>query len=257
MRKAIVDRLAEGKGRLSQAFARTVDAIYPPQCLACPKPTETPQGLCGTCWRETFFFSGKVCDYCGVTVPTAEGHDGRVICDSCSHAPPAWDRGRAAVAYEGVGRRLALSLKHGDRLDTVAPLARWMRHAGEAFLGDDVILVPVPLHWRRLLERTYNQSAELARAIHRQTNTQFVPEMLRRVRNTPRQFGPRQGRFATVSEAFTPHPRHVSDVDGRRVLLVDDVLTSGATLSACADILKASGAQEVNVLVLARVTRDT
>lgn len=233
-----------------------VDAVYPPRCVACPAPTASAGQLCAACWRETHFISGATCRRCGVPlVGEAAGMAGEeAVCESCLRHPPGWDRGAAALVYGGAGRRMVLALKHGDRLDTVRPLAAWMAAAGRELLAEADLVAPVPLHWRRLLRRRYNQSAELARAIGRLAGRPVVPDLLVRQRATSPQSGGREARAANQADAIRLAPRR--QVAGARVLLVDDVLTTGATLSGCADVLRAAGASGVDVLVLARVAFD-
>lgn len=236
-----------------------LNAIYPPQCAACGEATDEAQGLCGTCWAKTPFISGLVCTRCGIPlVGEAEGgEDGDLLCDGCLHAPPAWDRGAAAVLYDGTGRRVALALKHGDRLDLAKPLARWMARVGRDLIAEAEVVAPVPLHWSRLVRRQFNQAAELARQRPISGRTSLVPDLLNRNRATRLQDGlDREERFANQRDAFEVNPKRAAAVQGRRVLLIDDVMTSGATLSACAEALRQAGAGTVNVLVLARVARQ-
>ena len=138
-----------------------IRAIYPPQCVACDAQTEDDFGLCADCWRETQFIGGLICDTCGTPLP---GEDqGEIIqCDECMTIARPWDHGRAVLAYTGVGRRLVLSLKHGDRTDLAPPVAKWMARRVESYAMLEPVLVPVPLHWMRLVKRRYNQSALLA-----------------------------------------------------------------------------------------------
>lgn len=235
---------------------RLADLLYPPRCLACREPTETPHGLCAACWRETGFAAGAVCDACGAPLADSGLAGARPLCGDCRARPPGWDRGRAALLYEGTGRRLVLLLKHGDRPDLARPLAGLMAAAGRDLLGPGTLLVPVPLHWRRLVRRRYNQSAEIARALADRTGLGWAPELLRRVRPTPSQEGRgREARQANVAGAFAVPPGRSGRVRGARLLLVDDVLTTGATLSAAAAALRAAGAARVDVLVAARAGR--
>jgi ComF family protein len=229
-----------------------INTVYPPRCMACPEPTDGPHGLCAACWRDTHFVTGAACAKCGVPlVGEAEEND---TCESCLRHPPAWDRGAAAMLYRGAGRRMVLALKHGDRLDMVRPLAGWMAQAGRAQLADAEIIAPVPLHWRRMVRRRYNQSAELARALSRRSGVPLAADLLRRRRFTvPQERMDRATRASNQSGAFAVNPRRVAALACRRVLLVDDVLTSGATLSNCAETLRAAGAARIDVLVLCRV----
>jgi ComF family protein len=229
-----------------------IDALFPPRCLACPEPTEAPHGLCAACWRDTHFVAGTACPKCGLPLLGEAGPED--LCDGCQRHPPAWDRGAAAVLYQDAGRKVVLALKHGDRLDMVPPLAGWMAAAGRGLLAEAELIAPVPLHWRRLLRRRYNQSAELARRLARLSGRPAALDLLvRRRATTPQQGMDRAGRAANQAGAFAVNPRRAAALAGRRVLLIDDVLTSGATLSACADTLRAGGAGGVDVLVLARV----
>ncbi len=220
--------------------ARLVDAIFPPRCLACTAATDAARGLCPACWADTHFIVGTTCGKCGVPLVGDAGAED--FCESCTRHPPAWDRGAAALLYAGAGRRMVLGLKHGDRLDMVRPLAAWMARAGGGLVAEAEVIAPVPLHWRRLVMRRYNQSAELARRIGRESGKAVVPDLLTRKRSTTPQAGGRDSRAANQAGAFAMTARHARGIAGRRVLLVDDVLTSGATLSACADTLRAAGA---------------
>jgi ComF family protein len=229
-----------------------IDTIFPPRCLACAEATDQPHGLCPACWRDTHFIAGTVCRTCGVPLVGAAGAED--VCESCARHPPAWDRGAAAVIYAGAGRKVVLALKHGDRLDMVRPLAGWMAGAGRGLLAEADMIAPVPLHWRRLLARRYNQSAELARRLGRISGRRVIPDLLLRQRaTTPQEGMSRAERVANQAAAFAVNPRRAAALEGRAVLLVDDVLTTGATLSACADCLRQAGAGRVDVLALARV----
>jgi predicted amidophosphoribosyltransferase len=229
-----------------------VDAVYPPRCLTCTEATEAPHGLCPACWRDTHFITGAACWKCGTPMPgEAEAGD---LCDGCLRHPPGWDRGRAAIAYTGAGRKAVLALKHGDRLDLAGPLAAWMVAAGGPLLAEADLVAPVPLHWRRLIRRRYNQSAELARRIAAAAGRPAVVDLLRRSRmTTPQERMDRDARHANQSGAIAVTPRRAGRVAGAHVLLIDDVITSGATLSACAEACRAAGAARVDVLALARV----
>ena len=227
-------------------------ALYPPACVACGALTESEFALCGSCWREAGFLAGAlVCDACGVPLPGRD--DGPVHCDDCLRRPRPWSRGRAALPYRGTGRALALALKHADRTDLARPLGLWLAAAARPLLLPGQALVPVPLHWTRLARRRHNQAQLLAREAGRILGLPVLPDALVRARPI-RSLGHegREARAKSLEGAIAPHPRRGAALAGRPVLLVDDVMTSGATLAACTDAGRAAGATEVRVLVLAR-----
>lgn len=231
-----------------------IRAIYPAQCVACDALTEAEHGLCGACWRDTWFIHGTCCDTCGMPLP---GEGTGLQCDDCMVIARPWDKGRAALVYKDVGRRLALGLKHGDRLDLVPSLATWMAHAGRPLLTPDTLLVPVPLHWTRLLKRRYNQAAELAKGVGRITGAEVRADALHRPKRTRALDGHnRDARFAALEGAIVSHPRRAAFLKDRDVVIVDDVMTSGATFAASSEACLNAGARSVCVLALARVVKD-
>ncbi|NIZ11847.1 ComF family protein [Phaeobacter sp. HF9A] len=231
-----------------------VSLVYPARCLNCGGLVESDFGLCSACWRETSFISGLVCDACGVPLPGED--DGQLVhCDACLQNPRVWAQGRAAFLYDGQGRRLVLALKHGDRTDLAGPASGWMARAATDLLQGDPLLLPVPLHWTRLLRRRYNQSALLAQALAARTGCDCCPDGLLRRKQTPMLEGrSRNERHALLDHAISINPRMRDRFLGRKILLVDDVMTSGATLSACSRACLDAGAEEVGVVVLARVS---
>lgn len=233
-----------------------LQVVYPPHCLNCAEIVDDVDGLCPTCWRDTPFVAGLVCDLCGAPLP-GEDSGSPVHCDDCrTHARP-WSQGRAALVYDGVGRRLVLALKHSDRTDLAEPGARWMAQAGRSLLAEGTVLVPMPLHWRRLAQRRFNQAALLSHALARHTGLEHQPDLLRRTRATPPQKGRGlDARYRNVEGAFRIPNRHVAKIAGRPVLLIDDVMTTGASLAAAAEVCLRAGAAELRVLCLARATRD-
>ena len=230
--------------------------IYPPQCLTCDARVTTDFGLCGACWRETPFIAGLVCDHCGVPLP-GEDTGKPEHCDDCLTLARPWSQGRAALLYKDNARRIVLALKHGDRLDLARPASNWLYRVAQPMLRPGMIVAPIPLHWLRLIKRRYNQAALLSAAVAKLAGLEHCPDLLIRQRNTHSQEGrSRDGRFANMADALALHPRRANRVEGRHVLLVDDVMTSGATFAAAAEACIAGGATGISVLALARVAKD-
>jgi ComF family protein len=230
--------------------------LYPPQCISCAAPVQSDFGLCADCWRETPFISGLVCDQCGVPLQGADSGE-RALCDDCMAIARPWDRGRSALLYHENGRRLVLALKHGDRMDLARPASAWMVRAAAPILQPGMLVVPVPLHWLRLVRRRFNQAALLSRNIAKAAGLEHCPDALVRKRSTGSQDDKtREARFANLVGAFTVPNARQKRLAGRDVLLVDDVMTSGATFAAATEALLSGGARSVSVLGLARVAKD-
>ena len=234
----------------------TVQVLYPSQCLTCAAPVTSDFGMCGECWRETPFVFGLVCDLCGVSLPGEDpGH--RVLCDDCMMIARPWSQGRAALIYRDNARKLVLALKHGDRLDLARPAAQWMSKTALPMVRPDMLVVPIPLHWFRLFRRKYNQAALLSAQVANILGLPHCPDALVRRKSTGSQEGrTRDARFASMAGAIAVHQRHFGLVSQREILLVDDVMTSGATFAAATEALFAAGAASVSVLSLARVAKD-
>ncbi len=230
--------------------------IFPPQCISCGEPAADDFGLCPRCWAETPFITGLVCDRCGTPLPGED--EGRAeYCDDCMILARPWSRGRAALLYKDNGRRLVLALKHGDRLDLACPATGWLLRAAQPILRPAMLVAPVPLHWTRFFRRRFNQSAVLSAVLARAAGFDHCPDLLVRTRRTASQDGrDRDGRFANLASAIRPHPKRATRIAGRDLLLVDDVMTSGATLATAADACLGAGAASVSVVVLARVAKD-
>tara|TARA_R110002049_G_scaffold44333_6_gene130267 strand:- start:126085 stop:126828 length:744 start_codon:yes stop_codon:yes gene_type:complete len=246
---------------LRQGLQTAVSLIYPARCLTCGGLVDSDFGLCGPCWRDTPFLGGLVCDGCGTPLPGTDAVGsaaGSLHCDACLAAPRPWVQGRAAIAYRDTGRKLVLALKHGDRQEIARPAAVWMARVLKGIVPEHTLIAPVPLHWLRLLKRRYNQSALLAKALAAETGQPWCPDLLQRYRRTRSLDGlGREDRFAAVEHAIRVHPKRRHRIIGRPVLLVDDVLTSGATLTATTNACLAAGSGPVRVVTLARVLKDT
>ncbi len=243
-------------------LSRLVDLAFPPRCAACGREIDAHGGLCPDCWEGVRFLTDPLCPRCSLPLPAAgtDPHDGgESICAACLTDPPATHRRRAAVAYAGTARRLVLAFKHGERVDLAPLLAGWMARAGGELLATCELVVPVPLHPRRLWLRGFNQALLLARHLARGSGRPLALHLLRRHRATASQqrLGARQRRANVTAAAFHVPQKLRAQLEGRAVLLVDDVCTTGATLDACARVLRDAGATRVDALVLARVVTDS
>lgn len=238
--------------RVRRACRGLVDVALPPRCLACGEVVEEPDALCGRCWSGITFFAPPWCAACGLPFPHPVGD--AAVCADCARGQHAWDRARAVFRYDKNSRHLVLGLKHADRTDVAGALGRWMMRFGGEVLLEAELLVPVPLHWTRLLHRRYNQAALLANAMHAAGGPPVEVECLIRRRRTSSQghLGP-LARERNVRSAFAV--RQPLKLTGKRVVLVDDVMTTGATIDECTRVLKRAGAATVGVLTLARALR--
>ena len=232
--------------------SNVLNLLFPPMCIACREPSGS-DGFCAQCWSAIQFLDGPLCACCGVPFDVALLED--TLCAVCLTRPPAFDRARAILRYDDTSRAPILALKHADRLDLVPGFAVWLERAGRGLLESSDLIVPVPLHRTRLWRRRYNQAAELARALARRTGLALDTAALIRSRSTPSQgtMVSARARRRNVLGAFQVPER--SRVAGRNVLIVDDVLTTGATAEAVSRALKRAGAGKVQILALARVVR--
>jgi ComF family protein len=236
------------------AGRRLLDSVLPPLCLGCGEIVAEPGALCATCWPGFSFIAAPLCVRCGV--PFAETIGDGAQCGACLRRPPRFRRARAALVYDDRSRRLVLPFKHGDRTDMARSCGRWMARAGGELLAEAELVAPVPLHWRRLFTRRYNQALLLARSVARHGKVPVVPDLLHRARWTGSQAGlPAEERRTNVRRAFEVNARWAARLKGKAVVLVDDVLTTGATVEACTLALQRAGARQVDVLTLARVVR--
>ena len=246
-------RRAVGASRAAWKHAAqlALDIALPTLCVACREPV-AGEGVCASCWSKLSFIAPPYCPRLGIPFVYDPGPD--MLSMEAIANPPAYSRARAAVRYDDVARTLVHALKYQDRTDLAPAMGRWMARAGRELLDGADWLIPVPLHWRRAWRRRFNQSGALGRAIQRQSGVKLRAELLQRVRATEQQVGlSRPQRASNVQGAFQVSAERRSEIVGRRVILVDDVLTSGATVDACARALLRAKAAQVDVLVFARV----
>lgn len=243
------------------AFARqaarvALDAILPPTCLSCAAATAEPGTLCSACWAKIVWLGPPLCACCGLPFPVDGSPIAEMLCVGCSRERPVFVRARAAFGYDEASKGLVLGFKHADRLHGAPAFARWLARAGADMLESADLLCPVPLHWTRLAWRRFNQSAVLAREVGKLAGKPYVGDLLVRRRRTPQQgeLGV-DARRRNVRAAFAVPRRHLARVEGARIVILDDVLTTGATVSECAAALLKNGARAVDVLTLARVVR--
>src|SRR5581483_2895298 len=232
-RRSVLRRLADG---FRAPFRLALDVALPPLCPACRDPVGDSAGLCASCWSKLSPIERPFCERLGI--PFVHDPGPGILSMQAIADPPSYRKARAAVRYDDVARALVHALKYGDRLDLAPTMGRWMARAGRELLADADALVPVPLHWRRLWTRRFNQSALLAKAIAQETGIAVSDLALKRVKPTAQQVGLTQAeRALNVQGAFRVPPECKSDVAGRNLVLIDDVLTSGATSDACARAL--------------------
>lgn len=240
---------------LRRAGRLALDFALPLLCPSCREPLGEGIGLCASCWSKLSLIEPPYCARLGI--PFAFDPGAGLLSMEAIANPPAYDRARAAVRYDDVAGSLVHQLKYGDRLDLAPMMGRWMARAGRELLADANGLVPVPLHWRRLWARRFNQSAALARAISTLCGVPVVHGGLKRVRATPQQVGlSKAERADNVQGVFRVPGERKAGITGLRIVLIDDVLTSGATVDACARTLLRAGAAHVDVLVFARVVAN-
>jgi len=248
---AAVARLKTAAAGLRRLFGAALDLALPRLCAACREPVAGP-GLCPRCWSKLSFITRPYCERLGIPFVYDPGPG--ILSMQAIAEPPAYHRARAAVRFDEISRALVHALKYGDRLDLAPMMGRWAAHAGCEILAEADALIPVPLHWRRLWTRRFNQSAMLAAAVSAQCGLPVAAGALKRVKATAQQVGlSRTERAANVQGAFRVPADGKHAVVGRRLVLVDDVLTSGATVEGCARALLRAGAANVDVLVFARV----
>jgi ComF family protein len=245
----------QGLDRILPLIRRGLDVALPPRCASCGVIVGAAHSFCIDCWRNLKFIVPPCCACCGLPFEFDAGPD--ALCADCHASRPPFRRARAAFVYDDASRPVILAFKHGDRTDLAPVLTRFLRQAGRDLLAGCEVIVPVPLHRRRLLSRRYNQSALLAGMLARESGLVGLTAALRRIRPTRSQghLG-RQARQRNVAGSIRVDEGYAGQLEGRHVLLVDDVMTTGATVNVCVRALKRSGALSVDVLTLARVVRE-
>ena len=249
------DAIALVRPPILSAARRCADFLIPPACVACRQPLASHNALCPVCWLQVDFIRPPLCDRLGIPLPY--GLETPMISARAAADPPAYNRARAVASHGGVMRELAHRLKYGDQQHVAPLLGRLLQDAGRDLLTDCNLLIPIPLSRARLWRRGFNQAAVLAKALHRRTGVPHDPMLLERRRDTPSQVGlTREQRKDNMRGAFAIAEGRSGEVKGRHVLLIDDVITTGATVEAAARVLKRAGAARIDVLSLSLVTDD-
>ncbi len=237
---------------LKKTISLLINLLMPGRCYMCGKIVEGKSALCAECYSKMTFLSNQCCPVCGR--PYVFPSEKEPVCQSCLKEKPKVKRLRAAFTYDTYSRELVLPFKHADRTDMAPFLSKLMIRAGQELIDSCDVIIPVPLHPRRLLKRKYNQAGLLGHAIATTCQKKFLPNTLLRIINTKSQgHDNRYQRKQNVKDAFAVKKK--KDIRGKKVLLIDDVYTTGATLNACAEALYAAGAKRVEGLTLARVCR--
>ena len=232
---------------------KILDFLMPPRCTICNKKVNSTGALCGTCWTNLHHINDPQCNSCGL--PFAFDIDKNALCGHCIKNPPPYVWARSALRYDDHSQGLILSLKHSKKLENAAVMARMMQQAGQGFFKDIDLIVPVPLHRKRLFKRRFNQSAYLAHYIAKQTNIALNTNDLERIKPTPPQVGlTYKAREKNVRGAFKVKVKE--SFKNKNIVLIDDVFTTGATVKACSQCLLKAGASSVGVLTFARTLKS-
>jgi ComF family protein len=239
--------------QFAKAIGRSfVDIIVPPKCLSCRTPVTQGSSLCISCWQDLQFLESPVCDVMGTPFAYDQGEG--ALSAAALADPPPWDKARAAIVFDQNSKNLIHALKYKDHHEVALMMVRMMARAGRALLAEADLIVPVPLHHSRLWKRRFNQAALLAKPLALIATKKYAPDVLVRKIATRQQVGLDQpARQKNVKKAFQVPESKLIELKDRKILLVDDVRTTGATLAACAEALKTAGVAQVNVLSFALV----
>lgn len=233
-------------------WRRLIDFLVPPKCLGCHDPVAEPASLCQSCWNRLKLIDAPVCDVLGVPFAYDQGEG--AVSPAALADPPPWNRARAAVAFDDASRKIVHALKYRDTQEAGLFMARLMGRAGRQLIEEADVIIPVPLHRFRLWRRRFNQAAFLSQRIARQFTKSYRTDLLQRGKASRSQVGLSfEERRKNVAKVFQVTAEGVGYLSGRKVLLVDDVLTTGATAGSCAAMLKKAGAAQVDVLTFALV----
>lgn len=250
-----MSRASAQMSNFARFWSGALDLILPPRCIGTGDIVDAPGMISPAFWSQLQFIEKPFCSCCGLpfNFDMAEG----ALCAGCMDEEPDFDQARAAVIYNDASRKAVLDFKYGDKMHAVKTFLPWMMRAGAETLAECDLMLPIPLHAKRLWQRRFNQSAVLAEALAELAEKPFLPDGLLRARYTSPQKGlSRKERNDNVKNAFAVNKSAAAQIAGKNILLIDDVFTSGATLNECARVLKKSGADKVFVLTIARVTRD-
>lgn len=256
-----VDKINNNREGCSVLFDRRVfyklvkwviDFLFPPQCSLCRAPIQLANHLCASCWANLHWITGPVCKVSGIPMPYDLGPE--TLSPAVMVSPPAYDWARAPLAYEGAARSLISRFKYADQPELAGMMTKWMMGYTKEVGDRHPIIIPVPLYRFRFLSRRYNQAAELARAVAHQGNYLFLADTLQRYRATQPQVGlGKNKRRQNVRSAFRVSKTGKAQLIGRHIILIDDVLTTGATANACCKVLREAGAASIGVITFARV----